>query len=116
MAEAIFTQIFRGRAVSAGLEPADKVDENVVAVLKEIGVESRDLHPKKLTKSILEEADKIITFKCYDGIPVNFRYKTENWDIGAESHEALKDIYSIEYLRKVRDHIHQKIQKLVQEA
>ncbi len=113
MAEAIFKKLSKDVAISAGVEPADNVDENMIAVLKELGIDTSNLRPKKLTDSMLEKADKIITFKCYDAIPEKLRNKTENWDIGAESVNQLQDVYSLEYLRKVRDQIGEKVERLI---
>lgn len=115
MAEAIFNSLAGGGAFSAGLEPAEYVDENVITVLKEIGVKAVGLKPKKLTPSMLREADRIVAFKCKGRIPQKFRGKVQEWSIGAESAEELKALYSIDYLRKIRDEIYENIRKLLQD-
>jgi len=114
IAEAIFNSVAGGGAFSAGLEPADHVDENVLLILKEIGVNAAGLKPKKLTPTMLREADRIVAFKCKSRIPQEFHDKVEEWSVGAESAEELKSLYSLDYLRKIRDEIHEHVWKLLQ--
>lgn len=115
MAEAIFNKIAGSGGFSAGLEPSDRLDENVLLVLKEIGIEAVGLKPKKLTPAMLREADRIIAFHCKSRIPQEFQGKVEEWTIGAESAEQLKAVYSLDYLRKIRDEIYENVWKLLQQ-
>ncbi len=114
MAEAIYNEMSGCKAGSAGLEPTEVVDENISQLLREINVEVEDPKPRKLTDSMLEKADKIITFNCHDRIPERFRYKIENWDVGAKSINQFKEMYSLEYLRRVRDQIREKVKTLIE--
>jgi arsenate reductase len=66
MAEAYFNSMAGGkaRAMSAGTEPARSVDPQVIALMKEEGIDISGNHPRKLTLEMLEQADKVVTMGC----------------------------------------------------
>lgn len=114
MAEAIFTEFSGTKAESAGIEPAEKPEENVIAALKEIGITPEDAKPKKVTQSMLEEAGKIITFNCADKLPEKYKSKIENWDIGSKRGMGTKPPEkSLDDVRELRDQINKKVEQLV---
>lgn len=118
MAEAIFTKLSRIKVKSAGIDPAGgnyKVDENVITVLKEIGIDAHNLKVKKVTEAMLEEADKIITFMCAEKIPEKYKSKVENWEVGVKREIGQKQSErTIEEIRKMRDLIYKNVEQLVQ--
>ena len=71
MAEAIFNHLAPEgvRAISAGSEPATKVDPLALAALKEIGIDVNAPSPKLLTREIAQRADKIVTMGCPEACP-----------------------------------------------
>ena len=117
MAEAIFTKLFGVKAKSAGIDPAGgdhKIDENVVIALKEIGVDIHGSKTKQLTESILEEADRIITFRCSDKIPGKYKSKTEDWELGVKREIGQKQSErTLDEIREIRDLIYDKVKDLV---
>ncbi|MEM4246642.1 MAG: arsenate reductase ArsC [Candidatus Bathyarchaeia archaeon] len=114
MAEAIFRHLSNDKAASAGLEPEKRVDENVITLLREIGIEIERPETKRLTEPMMEEADKIIAFKCLERIPAKYRHKAEDWDVGADSQSQLRDVYSMDYLRRVRNQIYEMVRRMVE--
>jgi protein-tyrosine-phosphatase len=115
MGEAIFEKLSGSEAMSAGIDPADKPDENVGIVLKEIGVPVKDLKPKKVTDAMFEEADKIITFRCEDKIPEKYKSKVENWELGRKREVGEKPLErTLDDLRNARDIIYEKVKELVE--
>lgn len=116
MAEAIFTKLTGIKAMSAGIDPAEKVDENVITILKEIGIDMGKTKPKKVTNKMLEWADKIITFRCDDKLPDKFKHKIENWELGVKRNVGDKPPErGLDEIRETRDLIYPKIKKLVDE-
>lgn len=120
MAEAIFNALSgnENHAKSAGIDPAGcdwKVDENVITVLKEIGIDASHHQSKHLTGSMLEESDLIITFRCAERIPTAYKSKVENWELGIKREVGQKQPErSLDELRKMRDMIYERIGQLIE--
>ena len=114
MAEAFFNKLAEGkaRAYSAGTQPADKVNPVVVEAMREIGIDVSGNKPKALTMDMVEKADRMITMGCGAEAgavcPASF-IETEDW--------ALEDPEgkSLEQVRKIRDEIKEKVDKLIKE-
>ena len=70
-------------ASSAGNKPADRVNQVVVEVMKEKGIDISTNKPKLLTYQMSQEADLIITMGCNDqGIcPGPFFKPTIDWKL-----------------------------------
>ncbi len=51
-------------AVSAGTDPGDRVAENAIAILEEMGVNSEGLYPKSVDSVDLNGFDKTISMGC----------------------------------------------------
>ncbi len=112
MAEAFFNKMAKGkaRAISAGTQPADKVNPIVVEAMSEVGIDISGNKPKALTIEMVEKADKMITMGCgaeAQGVcPASF-IETEDW--------ALEDPKgkSLEQVRRIRDEIKDRVSKLI---
>ncbi|MDD5287886.1 MAG: arsenate reductase ArsC [Dehalococcoidales bacterium] len=113
MAEAFFNQLAKGNAlaISAGTQPADKVNPVVVEAMREIGMDISGNKPKVLTMDMVEQADKMVTMGCGAETgatcPASF-IETEDW--------ALEDPKgkSIEPVRKIRDEIKARVAKMLE--
>ena len=114
MAEAFFNNLAGGKAqaLSAGTQPADKVNPVVVEAMKEVGMDISGKKPKMLTMDMVEKADRMITMGCgaeAEAIcPAGF-IKTEDWEL-----EDPKD-KSLEQVRKIRDEIKKRVTRLIKE-
>jgi len=97
MAEAYFNRMAQGKAkaVSAGSQPADKVDPIVAEVMLEDGIDISRNKPKLLTLEMMEGIDRAITIGCQNACPLA-TVKTEDWAL-----EDPKD-KPIERVRKIR--------------
>ena len=112
MAEAFFNQLAKGKAqaLSAGTQPADKVNPIVVEAMKEVGIDISGNKPKALTMEMVEKADRMITMGCGAEAgavcPASF-IETEDW--------ALEDPKgkSLEQVRKIRDEIKGRVDTLL---
>jgi arsenate reductase (thioredoxin) len=109
MAEAIFNHLAPEgiRAISAGSEPAKKVDPLALAALNEIGIETNALSPKLLTREIARRAYKIVTMGCPEACPAVGK-PVEDWGIEDPSGRG------IEEYRKTREIITRKIERLLE--
>ena len=59
-----------GEARSAGSRPAAELDEAVVEVLNEVGIDISGRRPKAIAQEDVEWADLVVTMGCGDACPV----------------------------------------------
>ena len=66
MAEALFNRMARGaaEAISAGTEPQDRPHPEVVATLKEIGIDVWGHRGRLLSDELVQGAERVITMGC----------------------------------------------------
>lgn len=71
----------RVEVASAGTQPADEVQPEVVTALAEIGISAGDLFPKPLTDEVVGGADIVITMGCGDTCPVIPGRRYLDWSV-----------------------------------
>jgi protein-tyrosine-phosphatase len=110
MAEAFFNSLAAGRAIalSAGSEPADKVNPTAVEAMREVGIDISSNRPKKLTPEMLDGIDLAITMGCEQACPYTGA-ETRDWEL-----EDPKD-KPIETVRRIRDEIKTRLDELLRE-
>jgi arsenate reductase (thioredoxin) len=84
VAEALFNQHAnpaKARAISAGTRPADRVHPEVVALMRESGIDLSKQHPRQLTASLAAQAQWLITMGCGDECPVVPGAVRDDWPI-----------------------------------
>jgi arsenate reductase len=112
MAEAFFNRMAKGKAkgLSAGTQPADKINPMVVEVMDEVGLDISRRKPKRLTFRMLDSADRVITMGCgVEGLcPASF-VPTEDWQIEDPAGKPL------ERVRRIRDEIRARVEQLLEE-
>jgi arsenate reductase len=110
MAEAFFNHltVTTSMAQSAGTLPSDTVHQNVIDVMREVGISLESARPKILTEYMIEQADKVFTMGCSvtDACP-NVLVVSEDWGIEDPSGKP------IETIRHIRDEIRDKVKKLL---
>ncbi len=111
MAEAFFNRMVQGKAkaVSAGSQPAEKVNPIVIEAMKEVGIDIGRNKPKLLTPDMLDGIDLAITMGCEDACPYTTA-ETRDWEL-----EDPKD-KNIEQVRKIRNEIETRVRNLVKEV
>lgn len=110
IAEAIFNSIAKKwKAESAGIEKAERVDENVAKFLRERGLKAKD-KPRSIDEVDLEEYDLIVTV-CEESscVVLPTSKTTISWHI---EDVAGKDLETIE---KVFNEIKGKVEELVKD-
>ena len=112
MAEAYFNLLAKGKAkgLSAGTQPADKLNPMVVEAMKEAGIDISGNKPKMLTIDMVEKTDKVITMGCgVEGVcPASF-VETKDWELEDPKGKTLDEV------RKIRDEIRAKVVGLLKE-
>ena len=111
MAAALLDQLAGGRVTvrSAGSEPADRINPNVVAAMEEIGLDVSREFPKPLTGDAVQAADVVITMGCGDACPIYPGKRYEDWEL---DDPALADMDGV---RRIRDEIAERVGRLVGE-
>jgi arsenate reductase len=71
----------KARAISAGTHPADRVHPEVVAAMKDRGLDLTSQTPRRLTAQLAGEAQWLITMGCGDDCPVVPGTKRDDWPI-----------------------------------
>jgi arsenate reductase (thioredoxin) len=109
MSEALFKQAAgdRHQALSAGTTPARHVHPEVLAAMREFGIDLSDRTPQLLTRELAEQADLVITMGCGDECPYIPGKRYVDWDLTDPA-----DL-SIEEVRGIRDEIDQRIHELL---
>ena len=112
MAEALFNRMAGGRAegTSAGTQPQNHPHPEVVAVLREIGIDVSERPGRLLTNDVVQGADRIITMGCTvdaGACPAINHAEVEEWSIADPRGESLVTV------RDIRDDIQRRVEALI---
>ena len=112
MAAAFFNTLAspaRARAVSAGTQPAAAVHPEVVAAMREAGVDLTTATPQYLSSDITKDAHIVITMGCGDECPLIPGVERDDWPLDDPKDQP------IEAVRRIRDEIKKRVAELVKE-
>ncbi len=97
----------KARALSAGTEPAEAVHPEVVAAMREVGIDLGTARPCRLTPALAAQAVLLVTMGCGEACPVVPGTEREDWGVPDPKGQ------SPERVRVIRDQIRQRIESLV---
>jgi arsenate reductase (thioredoxin) len=108
MAAGLFNRHAQGRAFadSAGTRPATRVHPEVVAVMREVGIDLEKSKPQLLTSELAAGAVRVITMGCAEECPV-VSAPMEDWGLPDPAGLPL------EAVREIRDDIDRRVRELV---
>ena len=86
-------------AFSAGVEPAEHLHPEVVAAMKEVGVDLSAARPTLLTAEMMRGASLVVTMGCGEECPYVLGLRMEDWPIGDPDGQPL------ERVRQMRDDV-----------
>jgi arsenate reductase len=109
MAEALFRRDAGAEheARSAGSDPADQVQPEVVSAMKELSIDLSGRLPRLLETGDAEWADVVVTMGCGDTCPVILGKRYVDWEL-EDPHGQ-----SLERVREIRDEIERRIGRLL---
>ena len=110
MAAAFFNHVVdpsRPRALSAGTQPAEHVHPEVVAVMREVGIDLSVARPTRLTDELAAGAQLLITMGCGETCPVVPGLRRQDWDLPDPKGQP------VERVRAIRDEIRARVERLV---
>ena len=97
----------KARAVSAGTDPGQCVHPEVLAAMKEVGIDLLAAVPQKLTDALARGADMLITMGCGEACPVLPGLRREDWPLEDPKGKP------IERVREIRDEVRSRVQDLI---
>jgi arsenate reductase (thioredoxin) len=97
----------KARALSAGTEPAARVQPEVVAAMGEIGIDVSGAAPQRLTAGLAAGARLLVTMGCGDRCPYVPGAELDDWPLPDPRGQ------SVEAVRAIRDEIRARVERLV---
>jgi arsenate reductase len=110
MATAFFNALadpVKATAISAGTQPSDSVHPEVVATMREVGLDLSAEKPKLLTRVLAEGASLLVTMGCGDDCPYVPGLQRDDWPLSDPKGQALARV------REIRDEIRKRVEGLV---
>jgi arsenate reductase len=98
----------KARAISAGTEPGPRVHPEVVAVMREVGVDLSEVSTSRLTTALAQSAQALITMGCGDQCPVVPGLKRDDWPLEDPKGKPLDRV------REIRDEIRHRVETLLE--
>jgi arsenate reductase len=97
----------RLEVVSAGTQPGPHLNVQVMAAMREAGIDLGGIQPQLLTPELARGADYIVTMGCGESCPVVPGVKRLDWPITDTRGQP------IEVVRKIRDEIKERVLDLL---
>lgn len=97
----------RVRVLSAGSEPADRINPVAVEAMREVGIDITAETPKLLHNEDVQASDVVVTMGCGDTCPFYPGKRYEDWVLDDPAGQP------IEFVRRVRDEIKARVENLV---
>jgi arsenate reductase (thioredoxin) len=110
MAAAFFNQLAdpkKAEAISAGTDPGPRVHPEVLAAMKETGIDLSHAQPQKLTEDLARPAQLLITMGCGDNCPYVPGLRCDDWPLRDPKGQPMEEV------RKIRDEIRARVQSLL---
>jgi len=111
MAAALLDHHAAGRVhvLSAGSEPADRVNPAVVAAMDELGIDLAKEFPKPLTDEVVRAADVVVTMGCGDACPLYSGTRYLDWELTDPAGKGVDEV------RAIRNEIDRRVRHLLAE-
>ncbi|MBI5161994.1 MAG: arsenate reductase ArsC [Micrococcales bacterium] len=99
----------RVRVLSAGSEPADRINPVAVQAMAEVGIDIAAHRPQVLDVEDVRASDAVVTMGCGDACPVFPGKRYEDWTLDDPAGQP------IEAVRRIRDDIRGRVEILLAE-
>lgn len=110
MAAALFNRVadpLKARALSAGTRPGPRVHPEVLAVMREIGIDLAAARPRLLTADLARGARLLVTMGCGEECPYVPGVPRDDWPLSDPKGKPVEEV------RAVRDDIGRRVATLV---
>jgi protein-tyrosine-phosphatase len=95
---------------SAGSDPGQQINPNVVTAMDELGIDLSKEFPKPMTDEVVRAADAVVTMGCGDACPIYPGKRYEDWEVDDPAEADLEGV------RRIRDDIGERVRKLLAEV
>ena len=112
MAAAWFNRLadpMKARAISAGTDPAPRVHPEVIAAMREMGVDLSGAATRRLSDELARTPDVLITMGCGDQCPFVPGVKRDDWPLADPKGKPVAEVLEI------RDEIRRRVDALILE-
>lgn len=99
----------KARATSAGTQPADRVHPEVIAAMREEGIDVSQARPRRLTAEVAAGARMLVTMGCGDECPRVPGAIRDDWPLDDPRGQ------DADRVRRIRDDIRGRIEHLIAE-
>jgi arsenate reductase len=99
----------RACAVSAGTEPGTAIHPEVVAAMREVGIELNGVVPRRLTDELAASSSVLVTMGCGEACPVVPGVRRMDWPLEDPKGKPL------ERVREIRDEVKRRVTVLLAE-
>jgi arsenate reductase len=110
MAAAFFNTLVdadKACAISAGTHPSDRVHPEVVAAMREVGIDLSRAMTTRLTPEVAAQADILVTMGCGDECPHVPGAKRDDWPLDDPKGKT------VDQVRTIRDEIRARVEALI---
>ena len=111
MAAAWFNQLAdpaKARAISAGTDPGPHVHPEVVAAMREVGIDLAGASTTRLTPELAQSTQVLVTMGCGDECPYVPHARRDDWPLEDPKGKP------IERVREIRDDIRERVRSLIE--
>jgi arsenate reductase len=98
----------KGRAISAGTQPGEHVHPEVVAAMREVGIDLAGIQPRRLTDELVVRATLLVTMGCGDECPYVPGLRRHDWPLSDPKGQPMDRV------REIRDEIKARVAALVE--
>jgi len=99
----------RIEVLSAGSEPADRVNPVALEAMREEGIDVTAERPKVLTTEAVQQSDVVVTMGCGDACPYFPGTRYEDWELDDPAGRPIEEV------RPIRDEIRRRVEGLIAE-
>lgn len=99
----------KASAISAGTAPGERVHPEVIAAMREVGVDLSDRKPQQLTPDLAKGAAWLVTMGCGDECPYVPGLKRDDWPLPDPKGQP------VERVQAIRDEIRELVARFVDE-
>jgi arsenate reductase (thioredoxin) len=110
MAAAWFNQLadpVKARAISAGSRPGTQVHPEVIAAMREVGIDLSGASATRLTPEVARQAQVLVTMGCGDECPYVAGAERDDWPLADPKGKP------IAVVRTIRDEVRDRVRALI---
>ena len=98
----------KAQAISAGTEPGTRVHPEVLAAMKEVGIDLSNAQPRFLSDELARSSTMLVTMGCGEACPAVPGLRRDDWPLEDPKGK------SVERVREIRDDVKRRVTALLE--